>query len=131
VSESENQLLPENIRVVNATKSTELAARCVVASSHKERMVGLLNRSGLEEGEALLIEACAAIHMIGMRFSIDVVFLDTKRRVLKTVENVRPWTPLVSCSGADSALELPTGAIARTKTQPGDQLLFSPQEPPR
>jgi uncharacterized membrane protein (UPF0127 family) len=126
VSESEIQPLPENIRVVNTTKSTELAARCVVASSHRARMVGLLNRSSLDEGEGLLIERCPSIHMIGMRFAIDVVFLDAERKVLKAVEDVRPWTPLVSCGGADSALELPTGAIARTKTQAGDQLTFSP-----
>ncbi len=117
--------LPKTIRVTNETKSSELASRCVVASSHKARMVGLLNRASLENGEGLLIEECAAIHMIGMRLAIDVVFLDSDGKVLKTAENVRPWTPYVSCGGADSALELPTGAIARTKTEAGDQLTFS------
>jgi uncharacterized membrane protein (UPF0127 family) len=91
-------------------------------------MVGLLTRAGLEEGEALLILECAAIHMIGMRFAIDVVFLDADRKVLKTVADVRPWTPLVSCGGADSALELPTGVIAKSGTQTGDQLQFTDAE---
>lgn len=88
-------------------------------------MVGLLNRASLEEGEAMLILQCSAIHMIGMRFAIDVVFLDAERKVLKTVADVRPWTPLVSCGGSDCALELPTGVIAATKTAAGDQLIFS------
>ncbi len=60
--------------------------------------------------------------MFGMRFAIDVLFLGRGRIVVHLEENLRPWrvSRMVPC--ARSVLELPAGVIARTATQPGDQI---------
>ena len=50
----------------NATRGTVLATDEVWATSAADRMRGLLERDGLEEGEALVISPCTSVHMFGM-----------------------------------------------------------------
>ncbi len=56
--------------------------RLWVAESRRERLRGLLGRDGLASGELLLLERCGAVHTVGMRFPIDVLFLDRGWRVV-------------------------------------------------
>jgi uncharacterized protein len=62
-----------------------------------------------------------------MRFPIDVVYLDRKKKVRKVKSGIVPWR-ISMCLLAHSVLELPIGTIDRTGTQPGDQLEFLPIE---
>jgi uncharacterized membrane protein (UPF0127 family) len=59
----------------------------------------------------LLIPLCRCVHTFGMRFALDVVFLDRSGRVLHEVRAVPPWR-VVACRGADAVLETPTGVYA-------------------
>jgi len=61
-----------------------------VASSVLDRMRGLLGCHGLGSGAGLLIESCGAVHTVGMRFALDLVFLDAQWRVVACVPGVRP-----------------------------------------
>jgi uncharacterized membrane protein (UPF0127 family) len=58
-----------------------------------------------------------------MKFPIDVLFLDRKRKVLKVTNGMQRWRIAV-CLRAHSVLELPSGTAAATETLPGDQLEF-------
>ena len=58
--------------------------------SAAERLRGLLGRDKLPEGCALLLDPCGAIHTLGMRFTLDLVFLDAGWRVVRLVTGVRP-----------------------------------------
>lgn len=58
-----------------------------------------------------------------MKFSIDVLYLDGRHRVLKAVRNVRPWR-LSACLRAHSVLELAAGAIDESGTEIGDVLVI-------
>ena len=91
------------------------------ADNSKSRRVGLLKKSGLQKGEGLWILPCEAIHTFFMRFDIDVLFLDRKRRVVKAVHRMRPWRLAMSWRGR-TVLELPPGTIGESGTLPGDQL---------
>ena len=53
------------------------------ASSRKARARGLLGRDGIEG--ALVLTPCRSVHTLGMRFAIDVAFLDANGVVLKIV----------------------------------------------
>jgi uncharacterized membrane protein (UPF0127 family) len=53
-------------------------------------MIGLLNRKALAQGEGLLLDRCYGIHTFGMRFPIDVVFLDKELRVMRAVPALPP-----------------------------------------
>ena len=103
-----------------------VATRCDVANNVLTRGFGLIPRSGLAEGEGLLITKTGSITMLFMRFAIDAVFLDRSMRVLRVVPDLRPWVPAVGAPrGTDSVLELPAGTAARTGTQAGDELISS------
>jgi hypothetical protein len=60
-----------------------------------------------------------------MKFPIDLVYLDRKKKVKKVRSDVPPWR-LSACLSAHSVLELASGTIRRTQTRPGDTLEFSP-----
>jgi uncharacterized membrane protein (UPF0127 family) len=112
--------MPHFIRVTNSTRRATLAERCRVASSTRDRTVGLLATPA--PGEALFIERSPSIHMFFMRYPIDVVFVDRQRRVAKVIPNLRPWRVVWWAPGARDCLELPAGALLGTGTQVGDQL---------
>ncbi len=105
-----------------------LATRCDVADSFFSRAFGLMPRSRLEDGEALLITRTASITMFFMRFAIDAVFVDRDGRVVRAAERLPPWRFATAARGARDVLELPAGTIARTGTQAGDELVFEPPE---
>jgi uncharacterized membrane protein (UPF0127 family) len=94
-----------------------------VADGGAKRNKGLLGREGLSSGEGLWIIPCEAVHTFWMRFPIDLVYLDSKKRIRKLVNAVPPWR-LSACLRAHSVLELPAGTIRATQTQPGDTLEF-------
>jgi uncharacterized membrane protein (UPF0127 family) len=94
-----------------------------VADSGPKRNKGLLGRECLACGEGLWIMPCEAVHTFWMRFPIDLVYLDSKKRIRKLVSEVPPWR-LSACLRAHSVLELPPGTIRDTQTQRGDALAF-------
>lgn len=108
--------------VRNLTRGTVVADRAQVARSMRDRTVGLLGRSALEEGEGLWIERSPSIHMFFMRFQIDAVFVDAAGRVTKVVPNLKPWRVVWWAYGARDCLELAAGAAARSGIQVGDRL---------
>ncbi len=112
------------MRVLNLTRQIVLASRAEVADTGEKRRKGLLGRTALVPGEGLWILPCEAVHTFGMRFVIDLVYLDRKLRVKKIKCNVPPWR-LSACLTAHSILELAAGSIRATQTRPGDQLEFS------
>jgi len=114
--------------LLNETRGSMLGGRIRRADSLWTRGVGLLGRGSLAAGEGLHIVPCGSVHMFFMRFAIDVVYLDRELRVVKTVEALKPWRISVA-RGAKSAIELPPGAIAASRTAPGDQLSTSSSTP--
>jgi uncharacterized membrane protein (UPF0127 family) len=84
-------------------------------------MRGLMGRSGLPAGEGLLLSPAPAIHTAFMRFPIDALFLDRELRVLKVVEQLRPWR-IASERRAHSVLELSAGESGRRGVQVDDRL---------
>jgi uncharacterized protein len=111
------------LRVQNQTRNTQLADRADIADTSKKRKTGLLKHTGLKPGEGLWITPCEAVHTIGMKFPIDVLFLDKKRRVMKIRHAMPRWRMAASLL-AHSVLELPSGTAAATETVRGDQLEF-------
>lgn len=116
-------LKPEVMLVRNETRNSVLADSADVADTSAKRQKGLLGRDSLPAGNGLWIVPCEAVHTCGMRFPIDVLYLDRKKRVRKLRRAMAPWR-LSICLLAHSVLELPAGMIQQTETQAGDQLDF-------
>jgi uncharacterized membrane protein (UPF0127 family) len=103
-----------------------VVANCRVARSLRERTVGLLGTASLAEGHGLWIERSPSIHMFFMRYAIDAVFVDRDRRVVRIVENLRPWHIVAWVPGARDCIELPAGSVRPTGTEAGDVLSMEP-----
>ena len=115
------------IKVWNRDRGTVLADAAEVADTSAKRRTGLLKHSRLAPGEGLWIAPCEAVHSFGMKFAIDVVYLDRKKRVRKLRKEMVPRR-LSACLSAHSVLELPVGTIESSCTEPGDQLEFEKLE---
>ena len=107
--------------VRNETRNSILADAAEIADTSATRRHGLLGRDRLPNGQALWIVPCESVHTWGMRFPIDVLYLDRKKRVRKLRKAMVPWR-VSMCLLAHSVLELPAGVIEQTGTQTGDQL---------
>jgi len=114
---------PETMLVRNATRNSVLADAAEVADSGATRRKGLLGRDALHPGQGLWITPCESVHTWGMKFPIDVLYLDRKKRVRKLRKAMMPWR-VSGCLFAHSVLELPAGSITRTHTCVGDELRF-------
>jgi uncharacterized protein len=108
--------------IKNTTRNTVLASKVILADTASKRMVGLLDRSNLDQGEGLVLDPCNSVHMLFMKFAIDVIFLDKNNRVVGLCENLKPFcfSPIFWESAC--ALELPAGTIKQSNTQSGDQI---------
>ncbi|MGE0878893.1 MAG: DUF192 domain-containing protein [Acidimicrobiia bacterium] len=100
-------------------KDGHVLASLEVASEPKARRRGLLGRNGIEG--ALLIERGRWVHTVGMRFPIDVAFIDGQGRVIHctTMARHRVGIPQIK---ARAVIEAEAGAFARWGLALGDYL---------
>jgi len=111
--------------VINLTKKTWLATKVRKADSFVTRLIGLLKRKRLGPEEALWLVPSKGIHTIGMRFNIDVIFLDKDKKVVDLMPSLRPYSATGFRIAAHSVLELPDGILKKSRTEVGDQLEVS------
>ena len=107
----------------NQTRNTVLGEAVDIADTSTKRRVGLLKHERLEPGTGLWIVPCESVHTFFMKFPIDLVYLDKKKKVRKVRHAVPAWR-LSACLSAHSILELPAGTAASTGTQAGDELVI-------
>lgn len=110
------------VQVTELSGGNVLGARVSVARTPLTRLRGLLGRAGLGPGEGLLIRPCNGVHTIGMRFSIDVVFMDAGGRVVRIEQALSPGRMVPWVRHARQALELPAGAVKAAGVVVGSQL---------
>lgn len=112
-----------------AGSTTMLAARLAVADTHWTRLRGLLGTRALPAGDGLWIRPCRQVHMFGMSYPIDVVFLDASNNVVAVTEDLRPWqiSPLVKT--AASVIELPAGTIRQAGLVAGQTITIAARTP--
>lgn len=116
------------VRVRNADRDTLLGAEVGVADDWWGRLRGMLGRPPLRPGEGLLLSPCRSVHMYGMRFGLDVVFLARDGRVVGLYEALAPGRRTRWHRDAVHALELPCGTIASSGTRLGERLVWGSLE---
>ncbi|MBI5595953.1 MAG: DUF192 domain-containing protein [Elusimicrobia bacterium] len=109
--------------VFNRTRGVVVAEKVEKADTPATRAKGLLGRDGLGAGEGVWIVPCSMVHMLFMRFPIDVVFVGRDRRVRRVVEGLKPWRLSPWVLSAESVLELAAGTT-RGVLAAGDELEF-------
>jgi len=109
-------------RAREGTTGAVVAERLRLAHTHWTRLKGLLGTRTLPEGDGLWLKPCRQVHMIGMRYAIDVVFLDDEQRILQVVADLAPGRISPKVSAATSVLELPAGTVCRLGIGPGGRI---------
>ena len=72
------------------------------------RLVGLAGRRDLPAGVALHLRRCRSVHTFGMRFALDLVWLDRAGAVVRVDRAVPPYR-VRTCRAARSVLETCAG----------------------
>ncbi len=98
----------------------------VLWATGPRRVTGLIGRAPQELGEALLFTRCRSVHGMFMSRRIDVVFLDSGMRVLRTAR-LRPWR-IAFCKRAAHVLELRDGGCRRLGLAAGDRFIVLPTD---
>jgi len=98
-----------------------------LANTHWTRFRGLLSLStdDFGNGSGLWIVPCRGVHTLGMRFAIDVIYLDRALKVVDVHSAVKPWRFTPIRLGAASVLELPCHTATATKTEVGDTIVIT------
>jgi trehalose synthase len=97
-------MAPRRLRDLPST--TALGHEVRVATGLRARLLGLSHLDREQAGPGLLIPRCSSVHTFGMRFALDLVFLDRDGRPCSVRRQVPPRR-LASDRRASSVLELP------------------------
>jgi uncharacterized membrane protein (UPF0127 family) len=114
----------------NVSRESLLAERLEDGGSFWAKFMGLMGRASLPAGDGLWLPGENGIHMLFMRFPIDVVFVSGpvdgssgRHRVLAVRRALPPWRGVVwRVGGAKGVLELPAGTIDASGTVVGDEI---------
>lgn len=114
----------ERRQAIVARNGRVVAANLATAATSWGRFRGLMWRSSLPPGHALLIEPARGIHTHFMRFPIDLVYLDDAGRVTGLREGMRPWR--FDLTNAAAVIEAPVGTIRAADVRLGDEIRLEP-----
>lgn len=112
----------------NVTKQSFINLGVTVAGTPLARLRGLIGKGRMRSDEAVWVIPSHGVHTIGLRFPIDVIYLDAQMRVVHAIENLgtlRIPPVLWNCA---SVLQLPVRSIFDSGTQVSDQLLIGSPE---
>ncbi|MEE9323419.1 MAG: DUF192 domain-containing protein [Candidatus Aenigmarchaeota archaeon] len=121
--------------IKNITKEKILVKNLETADSIGKKTNGLMFRKNLARDSGLLMvfgyERKHEIWMLGMRFPIDIVFIDKDKRVVDIKHSVKPigknpktWRVYRPKEPCRYVLEVGSGLVEKTKTEIGDVLEF-------
>ena len=108
----------------NRTRNAYLATHLSVAGTHWSRLRGLMGKdaASFAAGDGLWIVPSRGVHTLGMKFPIDVLYLDTNKRVVHVERNLKPWRVARVSVRTVSVLELPGDSLKSNGTTVGDEI---------
>jgi uncharacterized membrane protein (UPF0127 family) len=112
---------PDKLALYIGGKTQPLASAVESAFDSATRTRGLLGRTGLAEGAALIIAPCQAVHTFGMAFPIDVIYAARDGRVIKIRQAMPAWRMSAALT-AFATIEMAAGSSDRAGLVVGDRL---------
>ncbi len=107
------------MRTVWLLRGGDVLASGEVAESVLDRARGLVGHKQYDG--ALLLMRTRSVHTAGIRFPVDVAFLDKELQVVATTR-LRAWSIALPRRGTTHVLEAQAGAFERWRLKPGDQI---------
>ena len=111
------------------TKSGVRMFSVEMATTDKEREVGLMYRKELADGRGMLFdftpEQQVSMWMKNTYISLDMIFIAANGRILRIAENTEPESTRIISSGgpAKGVLEVIAGTARKYGIAPGDQIV--------
>lgn len=106
-----------------------------VADNFRKLSAGLMKHSKVsKDGGMLLVfknEGRHGIWMLNMKFKIDILWIDSRNRIVDIVEKAEPCTSIFSCQvyrpvkNARYVIELGEGSAKRYKMKVGERISFN------
>ncbi len=97
------------------------------AESYFQQIKGLMFRKQLPMESALIFvmdkAKTTSIHMLFVKFPIDVLFLDENKKILK-ISTLRPWTGFAWSRDTRYIIEMNAGMASKNNLKPGEKLFF-------
>lgn len=118
-------LMDLTVNAINVTSNKEIVHNLFVADTIFLRMKGLLGKNSLRNDEGLWIKPCKGVHTFGMKFPIDVLFLDRNNLVIAIKKELAPNRMTLIYPRAITVIELSSGMIEATATKIGNQIMMS------
>ena len=113
--------------IFNKTRKTKIIAKSKVISASWDRLRGLMfeDTKKFDYGLVFMLDSeskiGASVHMMFVFFAIDIIFLDSKRKIVDVAENLQPFTPnYTPKKAAKYFIELPAGKAKGTHI--GDEI---------
>ncbi len=107
--------------------SFEIAKNIEICRTLTSQILGLMFRSQIQADYAMIFvlkkPSSAGIHMLFVRFPIDVIFLN-EEKIIVAMANLKPWTGHKSMKNIKYIIETNPGAIERYKLSIGAQMGF-------
>jgi uncharacterized membrane protein (UPF0127 family) len=91
-------------------KDKVLFSEIMIADNPVSRVIGLMFKRA-PTGDGLLLEPCNSIHTFFMRYSLDIVFMNSSNQVVKIIRNLKPWRMTFVYFKAKKTLEVPAGKL--------------------
>jgi len=112
------------ISALNRTRGTLVADNVRVARTHWSRLRGLIGtgHADFPAGQALWVLPCRGVHTCGIRFPLDLIYLDKSNYVIDLRQELPPWSFGPFHFHAASVMELPAGTIRKSRTEIGDKV---------
>ena len=80
--------------------------------TRRARLVGLMGRRDLAAGTGLLLPRTRSVHTFGMRFALDLLWVDAQGGLLRVDRRVPPCR-VRTCRAARGVIETRSGYAAR------------------
>lgn len=88
-----------------------------LAVTRRDRRIGLRNTT--PDHEPLVLDNCRWVHSLGMKYQLDIAFLNYKKEVI-SIRRLRPWRIDAPMRGATQVIEAPSGAFERWALRVGN-----------
>jgi len=110
-------------KLVTANDGRILLTKVYKTTTLFDRLRGMLGRSEPRPEQAMVITPCNSVHMLFMRYALDIIFLDAKGTVLSLRTPLLPWK-MAADMRAKQVVELRSGMLETLAITPGMTLLW-------
>jgi uncharacterized membrane protein (UPF0127 family) len=104
--------MPPRLRRLPIARNAPAGLEVRVAATRRARLLGLAGLRELPAGVGLLLPRTRSVHTFGMRFALNLVWLDGDACAVRIDEAVPPRR-LRSCRRARAVIEFPAGEASQ------------------